>query len=101
MLIYKRIIVAQEAANMTDNEKKRITVEIYNRQYHIIGTEKESHVQLVANLVDQKMNEIHDVNKQLDTSSLAVLTAVNTMNDYLKLKEDYATLLGSLRKKED
>ncbi|MFC4664223.1 cell division protein ZapA [Oceanobacillus aidingensis] len=86
---------------MTDNEKQRVTVEIYNRTYHVIGTETERHVQLVANLVDQKMNEIHDANKQLDTASLAVLTAVNTMNDYLKLKEDYATLLGSLRKKED
>ncbi|MFD1067454.1 cell division protein ZapA [Oceanobacillus locisalsi] len=86
---------------MTDNEKKRIPVEIYNRTYHVIGTESERHVQLVASLVDQKMNEIHDVNKQLDTASLAVLAAVNTMNDYVKLKEDYATLLGSLKKKEE
>ncbi|WP_249870927.1 cell division protein ZapA [Oceanobacillus saliphilus] len=86
---------------MSPNDKKRITVDIHNRTYTIIGTESPSHVRLVASLVDQKMKDIHSVNKQLDTTRLAVLTAVNTMNDYLKLKEDYATLLGSLKKKED
>jgi len=86
---------------VSENEKKRITVDIHNRTYTIVGTESESHVKLVASLVDQKMKDIQSVNRQLDTASLAVLTAVNTMNDYLKLKEDYATLLGSLRKKED
>ncbi|WP_284139781.1 MULTISPECIES: cell division protein ZapA [unclassified Virgibacillus] len=86
---------------MSQNEKTRITVEIHNRPYTIVGSESSSHVRLVASLVDQKMREIQEMNRQLDTSSLAVLTAVNAMNDYLKLKEDYATLLGSLKKKED
>ncbi|WP_067730654.1 cell division protein ZapA [Oceanobacillus damuensis] len=86
---------------MSESDKKRITVDIHNRTYTIVGTESPSHVRLVASLVDQKMKDIHSVNKQLDTTRLAVLTAVNTMNDYLKLKEDYATLLGSLKKKED
>lgn len=95
-----RIIVAGGNI-MSQEDKQRITVEIYKRKYNIVGEESERHVKLVANLVDQKMNEIHEVNKQLDTSSLAVLTAINTMNDYLKLKEDYATLLGSIKKKED
>ncbi|AIF43257.1 cell division protein ZapA [Virgibacillus halodenitrificans] len=86
---------------MSEHEKSRLTVEIHNKTYTIIGSESPSHVRLVASLVDQKMNEIQDSNRHLDTAKLAVLTAVNTMSDYLKLKEDYATLLGSLNKKED
>lgn len=86
---------------MTQNNKKRITVDIHNTSYTIVGTESASHVRLVASLVDQKMSEIKEKNSQLDSKMLAVLTAVNTMNDYLKLKEDYAILLGSLKKKED
>ncbi|WP_430784912.1 cell division protein ZapA [Virgibacillus flavescens] len=86
---------------MADNNKTRTTVEIHNKTYTIIGRESEHHVKLVASLVDQKMSEIQSMNKDLETTRLAVLTAVNTMNDYLKLKEDYATLLGSLKKKED
>lgn len=87
---------------MTDEKRDRVTVEINNREYTIVGDdESSSHVRLVASLVDQKMKEIQGTNRHLDTASLAVLTALNTMNDYLKLKEDYATLLGSLRRKED
>ncbi|WP_405100699.1 cell division protein ZapA [Oceanobacillus sp. FSL H7-0719] len=86
---------------MTEQKKNKITVEIYNKTYTIVGAESKSHVELVASLVDQKMNEIHRHNKHLDSSKLAVLTAVNTMNDYLKLKEDYATLLGSIHRKEE
>ncbi|WP_087971851.1 cell division protein ZapA [Oceanobacillus rekensis] len=86
---------------MSQDKKQRVTVEIHNRTYTIVGKESGSHVRLVASLVDQKMKEIQSMSKQLDTTSLAVLTAVNTMNDYQKLKEDYATLLGSFKKKED
>jgi cell division protein ZapA len=85
---------------VTQDEKTRTTVEIHNRTYTIIGTEPQSHIKLVASLVDQKMTEIHEANRQLDTTRLAVLTAINTMNDYLKLKEDYASLLGSMKRKE-
>lgn len=86
---------------MVQNDKTRINVEIYNKTYKIVGTESANHVSLVASLVDQKMKEIQQGNGQLDTSMLAVLTAINTMNDYLKLKEDYATLLNSRKKKEE
>ncbi|RLL47921.1 cell division protein ZapA [Oceanobacillus piezotolerans] len=87
---------------MTDEKKDRVTVEINNRTYTIVGDEESSsHVRLVASLVDQKMKEIQGTNRHLDTANLAVLTALNTMNDYLKLKEDYATLLGSMKRKED
>lgn len=86
---------------MGQDDKQRITVDIHNKTYTIVGKEPASHVKLVASLVDQKMKEIYSSNKHLDTTRLAVLTAVNTMNDYLKLKEDYASLLGSIKKKED
>ncbi|HLR79115.1 MAG TPA: cell division protein ZapA [Bacillota bacterium] len=83
---------------MAQGKKTRITVDIYNKSYTIVGDESASHVRLVASLVDQKMKEISKNNPNLDRSNLAVLTAVNTMNEYLKLKEDYATLLGSIKR---
>lgn len=86
---------------MTQDDKKRVTVEIYNRNYTIVGNEDPSQVRLVASQVDQKIREIHGANQQLTTTELAVLTAVNTMNDYMKLKEDYAALMGSQNEKKD
>ncbi|GAA0429189.1 cell division protein ZapA [Lentibacillus halophilus] len=86
---------------MTQNDKTRETVEIYNRHYTVIGHESSNHVRLVASQVDSKMRDIHNSNQQLTSTELAVLTAVNTMSDYMKLKEEYASLLGSINKKED
>lgn len=84
-----------------DKKRNRVDVNIYNRTYRVIGREPDHHVQLVASLVDQKMKEIHQTNQQLDTTMLAVLTAVNTMNDYLKLKEDYDRLVESHKEEEE
>jgi len=86
---------------MTQNDKTRVTVDIYNKTYKIVGKESAQHVRLVASLVDQKMREIREASPNLDTTRLAVLTAVNTMNDHLKLKEAYEEVVGTPNKKED
>ncbi|ENH97038.1 hypothetical protein J416_07577 [Gracilibacillus halophilus YIM-C55.5] len=86
---------------MAQSDQSRTTVHIYGRDYHIVGDEKKEHVRQVAALVDEKMREIHEVNKSLDTTNIAVLTAINTMNDYLKLKEEYEILQNLLEEKEE
>jgi len=83
------------------NEKVKITVNINNKSYTIIGNESASHVRLVASLVDQKMHDLQIANEHLDTTKLAVLTAVNTMNDYLKLKEEYTDLQSKIKKEDN
>lgn len=81
-------------------DKVKTTVEIYNRSYTIMGDESPSHIRLVASLVDQKMRDLQEANEHLDTTMLAVLTAVNTMNDYLKLKEELEELRSQLKKED-
>jgi len=72
---------------LSDEKKNRITVEIYGQPYVIVGTETAEHIRKVAQTVDQKMREIRARNPNLDSSKLAVLTAVNAVNEYMKLKE--------------
>lgn len=86
---------------MAQNDKTRVTVDIYNKSYKIVGKESPRHVRMVASLVDQKMREIKEVNPNLDTTRLAVLAAVNTMNDHLKLKEQYASVVDKENEKEE
>jgi cell division protein ZapA len=66
-----------------------------------MGTESPSHVRLVASLVDDKMREISYRNPTLDVNKLAVLTAVNAVNDYIKLKEQLEQLQAELQKEKD
>lgn len=72
---------------LSDVQKNRTAVTIYGQQYMIIGTESTSHIRHVASLVDEKMREISSNNSALDVNKLAVLTAINAVNDYLKLKD--------------
>ncbi len=81
-------------------KKSRINVEIYGQQYSVVGDESTSHIRMVAAIVDDKMRELNAKNPSLDTSRLAVLTAVNVIHDYIKLKEEHEKLKESMTKKE-
>lgn len=87
--------------NLAEQKKTRITVDIYGQQYSIVGTESSSHIRLVASIVDDKMREISAKNPTLDTSKLAVLTAVNIVHEYMKLKDEYERLLRKMNKEKD
>jgi len=87
--------------HLAEQQKTRVTVEIYGQQYTIVGTESSSHIRLVASIVDDKMREISEKNPTLDISKLAVLTAINIVHDYVKLKEEYDRLVQKLGKEKD
>lgn len=86
---------------MSNTEKTRTTVDIYGQQYVILGDETQSHVRHVASLVDKKMREIGSRNPLLDVNKLAVLTAVNAVNDFIKMKEQLERLQSELQKEKD
>jgi cell division protein ZapA len=86
---------------LSNTDKTRTTVDIYGTQYVILGTENQSHVRHVASLVDKKMREIGSRNPLLDVNKLAVLTAVNAVNDFVKMKEQLERLQSELQKEKD
>jgi cell division protein ZapA len=83
---------------LSHSQKIRTTVDIYGQQYAIVGTESSSHIRLVASMVNDKMREIGSKNPSLDASKLAVLTALNAMNDLVKLKDQYEKLESELNR---
>jgi cell division protein ZapA len=82
---------------MSEQKKTRTTVDIYGQQYSIVGSESTSYIRLVASIVDDKMREISDKNPTLDSSKLAVLTAVNVVHDYLKVKDELEALQEKIK----
>lgn len=85
--------------NVADTPKNRTKVEIYDIPYTIIGEESSSHVRMVASIVDKKMREIYAKNSSLDLNKLAVLTAVNIVNDHVKLLDRVEQLEEELKQK--
>lgn len=86
---------------MSEQQKNRTTIDIYGQQYTIVGTESTSQIRFVGSKVDDKMREINSMNPSLDTSRLAVLTAVNAVNDYLKLQEKFEELEREIKRLKD
>jgi cell division protein ZapA len=89
------------AFTLSNIQKNKITVDIFGQLYAIVGTESPSHIRHVASLVDDKMREISSKNPMLDVNKLAVLTAVNAVNDYIKLKEELERLKKDLQKEKE
>jgi cell division protein ZapA len=86
---------------LSDRKKNRSTVDIYGQQYVIVGTESTSHIRLIASMVDDKMREISSANPSLDINKLAVLTAVNAVNDYIKMRDRVESLEAEIKRLKD
>jgi len=83
---------------LSEQHKNRISVDIYGQTYKMVGSETSGHMRLVASMVDDKMREIHSHNPSLDSTKLAVLTAVNTMHEYVNLKEQVEQLEEEIKR---
>lgn len=73
--------------------KNRQTVEIYGQQYCMLGKSSPDHIMQIALYVDEKMKEVASGNPRLDSTRLAVLSAVNIADEYLQLKTEYDELV--------
>ncbi len=81
-------------------ENKKVEVKINNVEYMLVTNEPEEYVQRVALLVNKRMGQIQEGNKQLSTAMTAVLAAINIADDLLKseqanddLREELATYM--------
>ena len=72
-------------------QKVRTTVKIAGKDYNIAGYDSEEHVQRVAAHVDRAMNELA-LTTHLPPAQLAVLTAVNAVDDMMKSRDEIRRL---------
>lgn len=82
---------------MAEDNKTRIAVEIYGQTYKMVGTETSQHMREVASFVDGKMREVSSHNPNLDSTKIAVLAAVNSVHELIKLKEQVEQLKDQLK----
>lgn len=73
-------------------DKVKTIVIIGGKEYTIAGAESAEYIHRVALCVNQKMSELKRGNEQLNNTLLAVLTAINIADDYIKTKDELAEL---------
>jgi cell division protein ZapA len=69
-----------------------VTVKINGVDYNLKGNEKEEYLNKVAGYVDKKLKLIAGSNGKLSTTDVAVLTAVNAVDDLFKCDMAYQEL---------
>ena len=71
-------------------DKVKTIVNIGGKEYTIAGSESAEYIHRVALCVNQKMGELKRGNEQLNNTLLAILTAINIADDYIKAKDELA-----------
>jgi cell division protein ZapA len=64
-----------------------VTVRVNNKEYKLVGDEKEEYLHTVGNYVDKKIKNIMENNPKLSTSEAAILTAMNLADEFYKSGE--------------
>lgn len=78
----------------------RVTVEIFNQEYIVKGSENAEYIEMLAAYVDRRMRMIEQRNHSLSITKVAVLTALNLADELNKLQEDYDELVKVLEEEK-
>ena len=76
---------------------KPIKVQIFDQPYNISGDLDEKYVHELARYVDQKMREVADTTRMVDTQRVAVLAALAVADELQTLRADREEIEGKLR----
>lgn len=68
-------------------EKRRTKVVINEREYTIVGNKSSAHIKLVADTVNNQIEELKQLSSTLSKEEQAILIAVNAISDQIELHE--------------
>jgi cell division protein ZapA len=74
-------------------------VEIFNQTYNVAAGEDEERVQKLAEYVDEKMREVSEATRTVDSVKVAVLAALNIADEMFALRKKQEEIQGPLRKR--
>ncbi|RLB07084.1 MAG: cell division protein ZapA [Deltaproteobacteria bacterium] len=82
-------------------QKRAVEVEIFGQQYVIRSDLSEEQIKEVANYVNEKMREVAEGTKSVNTLHIAILAALNIANEYLQEKGKKEELLQRIKEKTE
>lgn len=76
----------------------RVEVEILGETYILKGAETPEYMEMLAQYVNKKMQQVIALNPKLGTSKAAVLAALNTADELKKMQKEYEQQLRGKHK---
>ena len=78
-------------------DKIQVAVRIGGIDYKIVGDADSAHIHHVANLVDERFQQIREGNSRLTITQAAIMAAVTIADDYICMERDYLKLTDMLK----
>lgn len=78
-------------------KKSKVTVEIYGESYALKGNIEPERILRLAAMLDERMKKTAKANLRLSPTKIAVLTALNIADEFLRLEQDYLELLELIK----
>jgi cell division protein ZapA len=82
---------------MMDEKTCKSVVRLLGQTYHIKGDIDQGRLELVAELLDKRMKDIAQKNFRLSPEMVAIITALNIADEFLRLQEDYEQLMQMIK----
>lgn len=74
-------------------------VEIFDQTYNVQAEGEENHLRRVAAFVDEKMRAVAESTRQVDSTRVAVLTALNIADELFAARKRLEEIEGPLRQR--
>lgn len=74
-------------------------IEIFDQTYNISGEQNQGYMKNLADYVDEKMREVADATRTVDSVKVAVLAALNIADELFTLRERQQEIAGPLRQR--
>lgn len=74
----------------------RVEVMINDVPYVLKGTESKEYMETLASQLTKRLSEVQGINPRLSLYQSAILTALNILDEYTKLKKEHRSLVDLL-----
>lgn len=74
-------------------------VEIFDQTYNVQADGDETHLRNVASFVDEKMRAVAESTRQVDSTRVAVLTALNIADELFAIRKHQEEIEGPLQQR--
>lgn len=74
------------------NQKRRTKAIINGKEYTIVGDKSAAHVELVAETINEQLEELNSLLTSLSKEEQAILMAVNAVSDQVKMQQELIAL---------
>ncbi len=80
-----------------DEKNCKSSVKLLGQTYHIKGDVDQERLALVAAMLDQRMKDVAQKNFRFSPEMVAIITALNIADEFIRLQEDYRQLMQMIK----